>query len=100
MREIALMDTGDLEMLWRDGGLDIFVTGEVLEGDNVGGRGVSQLWVDDLVGNLPQIQTGNAAHVLIGIAGIDLFMGADTDADQVILGYDRDVDQLELSQMG
>jgi hypothetical protein len=64
MREMALMDTGDFEMVWRDGGLDIFVSGEVLEGDNAGGRGVTQLRVDDLEGNLPQIRTGDGAHVL------------------------------------
>lgn len=100
MREMALMDTGDIEMVWRDGGLDIFVSGEVLEGDNAGGRGLTQLRVDDLEDNVPQVVTGNAAHVLTGTSGIDVFRVADTDADQVIRGYDRDVDQLDLSQMG
>lgn len=38
--------------------------------------------------------------MLTGTAGRDIFRVADTDADQAIRGYDRDVDQLDLSQMG
>jgi hypothetical protein len=100
LRDMALLDTGGIEMIWRDGGLDIFVTGEVLEGDNEAGRGLTHLRVADLEGNLPQIQTGNADHVLTGTAGRDVFMVADTNIAQVIRGYDKEVDQLDLSQMG
>jgi Ca2+-binding RTX toxin-like protein len=100
LREMALLDTGGTEMIWRDGGLDIFVTGEVLEGDNDAGRGLTHLRVADLEGNLPQIQTGNADHLLTGTAGQDVFMVADTNIAQVIRGYDKAADQLDLSQMG
>jgi len=100
LREMALLDTGGTEMIWRDGGLDIFVTGEVLKGDNDAGRGLTHLRVADLEGNLPQIQTGNADHLLTGTAGRDVFMVADTNIAQVIRGYDKAADQLDLSQMG
>lgn len=100
MREMALMDTGALEMVWRDGGLDIVISGEVLEGSNAGGRGVTLLRVEDVAASLPQLRTGDAEHVLTGTAGADLFVVSATSEDQVVRDFNPAVDRLDLSAMG
>ena len=100
MREMALIDPGGLEMVWRAGGLDIFVSGAVLDADNAGGRGVTHLRVDDLAGKLPQVHENDAGFVQTGTPGEDLFVVADTDAPQTVRDFQPGIDRLDLSQMG
>jgi len=100
MRDMALQNIGGVDMIWRDGGLEFFLTGKVEDADTIAGRGISHLRIDDLEDQVPTVQTGSASHVYVGTAGADLFRVSGTREDQVIQGYDPDMDQLDLSQMG
>jgi len=100
MRAMALQNTAGLEMVWRDGGLNIYVTGKVEDTDQIGGRGITYLRVDDVADAVPQVQTGGVDHVYVGTTGIDLFRLSNSAEDQIIQDYDPDMDQLDLSQIG
>ena len=96
MRTMAMVDPGGLEMIWRDGGLDIFVTGQVI-GDTVAGRGVSQLRVDNLLADLPVRNVADGSLEQRGTDGVDVFVVLDSDERQTIYDFEPGVDRLDLS---
>ncbi|MCJ7874805.1 DUF4214 domain-containing protein [Phaeobacter sp. J2-8] len=99
--EMALDDIGGLDMVWRDGGLDIFVTGEVLASNRAAGGGVSYLRVDDLQDGLPNVQVNTGSNTQTGITGEeDVFVLSDTDAAQIVHNFEPGVDRLDMSQFG
>ncbi|MEO1554794.1 MAG: DUF4214 domain-containing protein [Pseudomonadota bacterium] len=96
-REMALKGIGGLDMVWRDGGLDIFVTGHVLPGTSTAGTGVTQLRLNDVASLLPTVQFPDASLVQYGTSGADVFVLADTDDRQEVRGFEKDVDRLDVS---
>lgn len=98
-RDMALQDVSDVEMIWRDGGLDIFVSGEVLPGQTVSGRGITQLRVegDGLLPNVPVPSTG---LVHIGTHAADLFIIDGSAPGERVTGFELGRDRLDLSGLG
>nr|WP_252734772.1 DUF4214 domain-containing protein [Octadecabacter sp. B2R22] len=83
-------------MVWRDGGLDIFVTGETLD-DTEAGRGITQLRVDDLDVELPTPQLGDDEGIFFGTANADQFVIEDSGVRQVVNDFNIDTDHLDFS---
>ncbi len=98
-RDMALQDVSDVEMIWRDGGLDIFVSGEVLPGQTVSGRGITQLRIegDGLLPNVPVPSTG---LVHIGTQAADLFIIDGSAPGERVTGFELGRDRLDLSGLG
>jgi hypothetical protein len=99
MREMALLDPGGLKMVWRDGGLDAFVTGQVLDQDGAR-RGITQLRIDDAAIGLPQPQQPDSKFVFQGTSGVDVFVLQDTTTRQVVYDFEVGVDRLDMSLFG
>nr|WP_237693199.1 DUF4214 domain-containing protein [Octadecabacter algicola] len=83
-------------MVWREGGLDIFVTGETL-GDTDAGRGITQLRVDGLDGELPATQQADDVGSFFGTVGADQFVIEDSGVRQVVNDFDIDADLIDFS---
>lgn len=98
--EMALSDIGGLEMAWRDGGIDIFATGEIAPGQTVAGRGVTQLRVDAVATGLPRVHEDTGARNQFGTPGPDLFVRSGAGQGQQVYGFEPGIDRLDLSGMG
>ena len=100
MREMALVGPGGLDMVWRDGGLDIFVTGQVVAGTSDAGHGVTQLRLNNVESLLPEVHTPDATLTQRGTEGVDVFVLADSSDRQEVRDFEAGVDRLDLSQFG
>lgn len=100
MRAMALEDPGGLEMAWRDGGIDIFVSGELPPGASAARRGVTQLRVE--IGDDPlQVHPDDGARLKSGAPGPDLFVLSGTGSGgQVVMNFQAGIDRLDLTPMG
>ncbi len=99
MREMALQGLSDAEMLWRQGGLDIFVAGEVLPGQTLAGRGITQLRIEPEA-LVPTLHFSSEGRIHTGTPGPDLFVVHGQGEGDRINGFDPDNDRLDLSGMG
>lgn len=99
-REMALQDLSDVEMVWRAGGLDIFVSGAVYHGQTVAGRGITQLRVEDDDGLVPNLHPPSESRIQTGTDAADLFIVNGTGPGDRVVNFEPDRDRLDLSGMG